>query len=126
MQPRRCPEAGTPPHGAAHGTRLADAKAKGVKFGRKPKLTTHQRREAQKRLRAGETQRSIARTFNVSQATMSRLSADEAPPPKSGVRRGQETAQPDKYSRGLGRPEAAIKKRTPAMLLLHGAREDFR
>jgi DNA invertase Pin-like site-specific DNA recombinase len=51
----------------------ADAKAKGVKFGRKPKLTLHQQREAQKRIAAGETQRSIARSYNVSQATISRL-----------------------------------------------------
>jgi DNA invertase Pin-like site-specific DNA recombinase len=51
----------------------ADAKAKGVKFGRKPILTPHQQREASERLAAGETQRSIARSYNVSQATISRL-----------------------------------------------------
>src|SRR3954454_7435229 len=51
----------------------ADAKAKGVKFGRKPKLTQHQQREAQKRIAEGETQRSVARSYNVSQATISRL-----------------------------------------------------
>lgn len=51
----------------------ADAKAKGVQFGRKPKLTLHQQREAQERLARGETQRSIARSYNVSQATISRL-----------------------------------------------------
>jgi Site-specific recombinases, DNA invertase Pin homologs len=51
-----------------------DAKAKGVKFGRKPKLTAHQQREARARLAAGETQRSVARSYNVSQATISRLS----------------------------------------------------
>ena len=51
----------------------ADAKAKGVQFGRKPKLTPHQAREAQARVTAGETQRSIARSYNVSQATISRL-----------------------------------------------------
>src|SRR5712672_444095 len=33
----------------------ADAKAKGVKFGRKPKLTAHQQREALGRIEAGET-----------------------------------------------------------------------
>ena len=39
----------------------ADAKAKGVKFGRKPKLTQHQQREAIKRRdKEGETLRSIA------------------------------------------------------------------
>jgi DNA invertase Pin-like site-specific DNA recombinase len=53
----------------------ADAKAKGVKFGRKPKLTPNQQREAYKRLASGETQRSVARIYNVSQATISRLAA---------------------------------------------------
>jgi DNA invertase Pin-like site-specific DNA recombinase len=53
----------------------ADAKAKGVKFGRKPTLTPHQQQEARQRLADGETQRSVARSYNVSQATISRLSA---------------------------------------------------
>jgi DNA invertase Pin-like site-specific DNA recombinase len=53
----------------------ADAKAKGVKFDRKPKLTPHQQREARERLAAGETQRSIPRSYNVNQATISRLAA---------------------------------------------------
>jgi DNA invertase Pin-like site-specific DNA recombinase len=53
----------------------ADAKAKGVSFGRKPKLTAHQQREALERIEAGETQRSVARSYNVSQATISRLAA---------------------------------------------------
>ena len=51
----------------------ADAKAKGVKFGRKPKLTPHQQREAAARLQEGETQRSIARSYNVHQSTIARL-----------------------------------------------------
>ena len=51
----------------------ADAKANGVKFGRKPILTAHQQKEARKRLEAGETQRSVARSYNVSQSTISRL-----------------------------------------------------
>ncbi len=51
----------------------ADAKAAGVKFGRKPTLTPHQQREALKRLDGGETQRSVARSYNVSQATIPRL-----------------------------------------------------
>ena len=51
----------------------ADAKAKGVKFGRKPKLTPHQQREALERVASGETQRSVARSYNVDQATISRL-----------------------------------------------------
>ncbi len=53
----------------------ADAKANGVKFGRKPILTPHQQNEARARVEAGETQRSVARSYNVSQATISRLSA---------------------------------------------------
>jgi DNA invertase Pin-like site-specific DNA recombinase len=51
----------------------ADAKANGVKFGRKPILTPHQQKEARKRIDAGEPQRSVARSYNVSQATISRL-----------------------------------------------------
>jgi len=52
----------------------ADAKAKGVKFGRKPKLTPHQRREAIKRRdEDGETLRSIGRSYNVSPQTIGRL-----------------------------------------------------
>src|ERR1700732_1026259 len=53
----------------------ADAKAKGMRFGRKPKLTMHQQREARERIEAGETQRSVARSYNVSQATISRVTA---------------------------------------------------
>jgi DNA invertase Pin-like site-specific DNA recombinase len=52
----------------------ADAKAKGVVFGRKPILTPHQQKEARARVEAGEPQRSVARSYNVSQATISRLS----------------------------------------------------
>ena len=54
----------------------ADAKANGVKFGRKPKLTPHQKREAIKRRdRDGETLRSIGHSYNVSAATISRFTA---------------------------------------------------
>ena len=49
------------------------AKAKGVRFGRPAKLTPHQRQEALDRLGKGEAQADVARTFNVSQATISRL-----------------------------------------------------
>jgi DNA invertase Pin-like site-specific DNA recombinase len=51
----------------------ADAKEKGVKFGRKPILTAHQQKEARKRLEAGETQRSVARSYSLNQSTISRL-----------------------------------------------------
>lgn len=51
------------------------AKARGVKFGPKPKLTAHQREEARQRLAEGVTQADLARSYGVSQATISRLEA---------------------------------------------------
>ena len=52
----------------------AAAKAQGVKFGRKPKLTPHQKWEALRRRDLDrENHRSIARSYNVSQSTISRL-----------------------------------------------------
>lgn len=56
------------------------AQAKGVKFGRKPKLTKHQRDEALARKQAGETLVDIARSYNVSHMTISRLGGTEFPP----------------------------------------------
>jgi DNA invertase Pin-like site-specific DNA recombinase len=52
------------------------AKARGVRFGRPPKLTPHQRQEAMRRLSAGETQADVARTYNVDASTISRLLGD--------------------------------------------------
>jgi DNA invertase Pin-like site-specific DNA recombinase len=49
------------------------AKARGVRFGRPSALTAHQRQEALQRLGKGEAQADVARSFNVSQATISRL-----------------------------------------------------
>ena len=49
------------------------AKARGVKFGRPPKLTPHQRQEALQRLAAGETQADIARSYAVDPTTIGRL-----------------------------------------------------
>jgi DNA invertase Pin-like site-specific DNA recombinase len=51
------------------------AKARGVKFGRKSTLTPHQRQEALARRAAGEALVEIARTYNVSHSTISRLGA---------------------------------------------------
>jgi DNA invertase Pin-like site-specific DNA recombinase len=49
------------------------AQARGVKFGRKPKLTPHQIAEAIARREAGETLTDIARSYAVSHSTISRL-----------------------------------------------------
>lgn len=50
------------------------ARARGVKMGRKPKLTPHQQREAIKRRASGnETLAEIGRSYNVSGWTISRL-----------------------------------------------------
>jgi DNA invertase Pin-like site-specific DNA recombinase len=49
------------------------AMAKGVRFGRKPKLTPHQTQEAMARRAAGESLTDIARSYNVSHSTISRL-----------------------------------------------------
>ena len=49
------------------------AKARGVKFGRPVKLTAHQRKEALQRLAEGAMQADLARSYGVSQATISRL-----------------------------------------------------
>jgi DNA invertase Pin-like site-specific DNA recombinase len=51
------------------------AKARGVRFGRPSALTPHQRAEALQRLGHCEAQADVARSFNVSQATISRLAA---------------------------------------------------
>ena len=51
------------------------AKARGVRFGRPAALTPHQRREAIQRLADGAVQADLARSYGVSQATISRLAA---------------------------------------------------
>ena len=55
--------------------RTSEARARGVKMGRPPKLTPHQIKEALRRRNAGEPMRDIARTYNVSHSTISRLGA---------------------------------------------------
>jgi DNA invertase Pin-like site-specific DNA recombinase len=49
------------------------AMAKGVKFGRKPKLSDYQRQEAIKRRNAGETLAEIAKSYAVDVSMISRL-----------------------------------------------------
>ncbi len=51
------------------------AKARGVRLGRRPKLTLHQQREARARREQGEALTEIARSYNVSHSTISRLPA---------------------------------------------------
>jgi DNA invertase Pin-like site-specific DNA recombinase len=59
---------------ARTGEGRARAVANGVKLGRKPTLTHHQRTEAIKRINAGkETLGEIARSYNVSRWTIARL-----------------------------------------------------
>jgi DNA invertase Pin-like site-specific DNA recombinase len=49
------------------------AKLRGVKFGRKPKLTLHQIKEILARKQTGEALVDIGRSYNVSHSTISRL-----------------------------------------------------
>jgi DNA invertase Pin-like site-specific DNA recombinase len=49
------------------------AKSRGVRMGRRPKLTAHQRREALERREAGESIVEIARSYAVSHSSISRL-----------------------------------------------------
>jgi DNA invertase Pin-like site-specific DNA recombinase len=49
------------------------AMAKGIRFGRKPKLTQYQIAEARARRENGETLLDIGRSYNVSHSTISRL-----------------------------------------------------
>jgi DNA invertase Pin-like site-specific DNA recombinase len=58
---------------ARTGEGRARAKARGVKLGRRPKLTPHQKREALQRRESGEALTEIARSYNVSHSTISRL-----------------------------------------------------
>ena len=51
------------------------AKARGVRFGRPPKLTPFQRPEALQRLANGESQADVARAYNVDPAAICRLKA---------------------------------------------------
>lgn len=53
----------------------ARAVARGVKLGRKPKLTPKQEQEALRRRKKGETLATIAEAYNVSHSTISRLVA---------------------------------------------------
>src|SRR5215813_4305689 len=49
------------------------ARARGARFGRHPKLTSHQQKEALRRLQVGESARALGRSYKVHHATISRL-----------------------------------------------------
>jgi Mor family transcriptional regulator len=51
----------------------AGLRQEAVKFGRKPKLTKHQRDEALARKQSGETLVDIAKSYNISHMTISRI-----------------------------------------------------
>jgi DNA invertase Pin-like site-specific DNA recombinase len=51
------------------------AKARGVKLGRRPKLTPHQQQEVRQRKENGEAIRDIARSYNVHNSTIARIIA---------------------------------------------------
>ncbi|WP_421951091.1 recombinase family protein [Pelagibacterium sp.] len=59
---------------ARTGEGRARAKARGQSLGRRPTLTRHQQEEVQRRKLAGESVREIARSYNVSASTISRVS----------------------------------------------------
>ena len=60
---------------ARTGEGLKRARERGIRSGPKPKLTSHQQREALARREAGESCAEIGRSFNVSHSTISRLKA---------------------------------------------------
>jgi DNA invertase Pin-like site-specific DNA recombinase len=60
---------------ARTGEGRARAKARGVRFCRRPKLTSHQKREALARRKRGDPVTEIARSYSVSHSAISRLSA---------------------------------------------------
>jgi DNA invertase Pin-like site-specific DNA recombinase len=57
----------------------ASAKKRGVKFGRKLKLTTHQQDQVRAMLKEGQSIRAIARHFNVGVATIDRIKRTTEP-----------------------------------------------
>ena len=76
------------------------AKERGVHMGRPPKLTPHQKREALKALADGTaTQADLARRFNLSQSTISRLAEKTAPLPLPSATRPALDADTERAAR---------------------------
>jgi len=63
---------GAQPHQQTHACRREGGKARGVKFGRKPKLTVQQIGHARKLIEQGEAPQSVAGILGVSRATIYR------------------------------------------------------
>jgi len=77
----------------------ARAKARGVKLGRRPKLTPYQQREALERRARGEGVREIARSYNVSPPTISRLRPGTSAPSPQCRRSAAPARHPGRVSR---------------------------
>jgi hypothetical protein len=104
------------------------AKARGVKMGRKPKLTPHQKAEAIKRRDAGEPMRDIGKSFNVSHSTISRLTAVRKINERScwpGLARRPAAARAEYRLRRVGRACALIGLQPRQVFrLLRGLKQD--
>ena len=70
---------------ARTGEGRARARARGVRFGRKPKLSAFQVQEALRRREAGESLVDIGRSYGVSHSTISRLPAQAGPTVGTGM-----------------------------------------
>jgi len=104
------------------------AQERGVKFGRRPKLTPHQKKQVLKRIYSGDTQRTIALDLNVSQATISRLVQEdirEAPSTtrkakNPAKRRKAQTHREDEWETGSWAVEAGLAGGLAGMLGVGG------
>ena len=79
------------------------AKGRGQHMGRPPKLTPQQRQEARQRRAEGATLSELARSYAVSESTISRLGAAETP---HGQRRNSGRRGYRRAGAGAGRPRA--------------------
>jgi len=101
---------------ARTGEGRARAVARGQHMGRPPKLTPHQWREAEAELANGAaTQADLARRFNVSESTISRLATKAAMPPAR-------TIDPDTKRAALAFLARIKQSHAPVTALLYGSR----
>jgi len=85
------------------------AKARGVRFGRKLKLTKHQQQEAIARREAGEALTEIARTYAVSHSTISRLASGVREAVVANLQQsGQFNQPPSDWSLGISRSQIGL------------------